>query len=207
MTQSQIPFDLGYKTAFSRDDFFVSESNREAVAWIDKWPDWPAPALIIYGAKGAGKTHLTEAWRQKAGAAEIAVIDDIDTLIGNRAEEEKVFHLYNVLKEKGGHMLVTASTAPAVWNFTLPDLKSRLMAAPAVSLGMPDDNLIAAVLTKLFSDRQIFVSQEVVQFIVPRIERSLDAVGNIVDLIDRKALTEKRAVTVPLVRDILSSQG
>ena len=66
--------------------------------------------------------------------------------------------------------------------------------------------LMAVVLTKLFSDRQIFVPQEVVQFLLPRLERSFAAIRDIVDEIDRKALAEKRKVTVPLVRDIFDTQ-
>jgi chromosomal replication initiation ATPase DnaA len=88
----------------------------------------------------------------------------------------------------------------------LPDLKSRLMAAPAAELGSPDDTLMAVVLTKLFSDRQIFVPQEVIEFILPRIERSFLSLRDIADKIDRRALAEKRPVTVPLVKEILAPQ-
>ena len=71
-----------------------------------------------------------------------------------------------------------------------------------MAVGSPDDALMAVVLTKLFSDRQIFVPQEVVHFILARVERSFLSIRQIVDKIDRKALSEKRAVTIPLVRDL-----
>ena len=41
-----------------REDFVVAAGNREALAWIDRWPDWPAPALALGGPPGCGKTHL-----------------------------------------------------------------------------------------------------------------------------------------------------
>jgi DnaA regulatory inactivator Hda len=218
----QLPFDLGHRHAYEREDFWVSGSNREAVAWLDKWPDWPAAALILFGPPASGKTHLLQVWKKEAaareispqelralpahdiaGAAKAVMIDDVLQVIGRRDYEEALFHLYNLLRERGGHLLLTAERPVVEWPFSLPDLKSRLLAAPAVAVGSPDDELMAIVLTKLFSDRQIFVPQEVVQFILARIERSFLALRQVVDKIDRKALAEKRPVTIPLVREII----
>lgn len=218
MKPEQIPFDLGHRAAFDREDFWVSDSNRGAVAWLDKYPDWPAPALIIYGPPASGKTHLLQVFRKETGAVDFSggdiaegqktlVIDGLDRMTGDPAREETILHLYNILKERGGHILIAAEKPQRDWRFVLPDLKSRLMAAPAVEVLPPDDQLMAVVLTKLFSDRQIFVPQDVVQFILPRVERSFSALRHLADLIDRKALAEKRPVTVPLVREMLQSAG
>lgn len=212
----QLPFDLGHREAFAREDFWVSQSNSDAVAWLDRFPDWPAPLLVMYGPAASGKTHLLHVWQRATNAAaydvahiDVAplavIVDDMDQMIGDVAREETLLHLYNLQKERGGHILAAAITPPHQWFFKLPDLESRLKAAPAVALGAPDDQLMAVVLTKLFSDRQIFVSQEVVQFIVPRLERTFAALRDIVDRIDRKALVEKRRVTVPLVRDVMQA--
>ena len=218
----QIPFNLGHRHAYGREDFFVSNSNREAVAWLDKWPDWPAPALIIFGAPASGKTHLLQVWKKEAAAKEIllqelvtetidriigtsqtVIIDNVSQAMGKKDKEEALFHLYNLMLERKGHLLVTTSMPVRKWPILLPDLKSRLRATPSVAVNPPDDDLIAVVLTKLFSDRQIFVSQEVIQFILPRIERSFLTIRHLVDKIDHKALSEKRAVTIPLIRKIL----
>jgi DnaA regulatory inactivator Hda len=218
----QLPFDLAPRLAHEREDFWVSESNSAAVGWIDKWPHWPAPALIIFGPPASGKTHLLQVWKKEAKAKELAIaqltpetisralgeartviIDDVSGVIGIRPAEEALLHLYNMLRERGGSLLVTAGAPPAEWNFVLPDLKSRLIAAPTVEVGSPDDALMAVVLTKLFSDRQIFVPQEVIQFMLTRMERSFLAMRQMVDRIDRRALSEKRPVTIPLVRELL----
>jgi DnaA regulatory inactivator Hda len=211
----QLPFDLGHRTAFARDDFWVSQSNQDAVAWLDKYPDWPAPLLVIHGPRACGKSHLLKVWQNETGAAlydtaapdeqpAAVVLDDIESFIGDAAHEETLLHLYNIQKERGGHILAAAETPPRQWRFALRDLESRLLAAPAVAVGSPDDQLMAVVLTKLFSDRQIFVPQEVVEFLVPRLERSFSAMRDIVEAIDHKALAEKRKVTVPLVRDFFA---
>ena len=45
----------------------VAPSNEAAVAWIDRWPDWPGSALVVHGPPGSGKTHLAEVWRARSG--------------------------------------------------------------------------------------------------------------------------------------------
>lgn len=218
----QLPFDLGPRHAHAREDFYISDCNNAAVSWIDR-TDWNA--LIISGPPASGKTHLLQVWKKETGAREItlaqltpatieralgsakkAMIDNVLPAIGVEPAEQALFHLYNMLRERGGALLLTAPTHVTLWPFVVPDLKSRLFAAPAAELGSPDDELMAVVLTKLFSDRQIFVSQEVIEFILPRIERSFAALRDIADQIDRKALAEKRPVTIPLVKEILQGE-
>lgn len=225
MTKAQqLPFDLGHREAFAREDLWVSSANADAVAWLDKYPDWGAPALVIYGPPASGKTHLCHVWQKKSGAITVsnadisrlaaandfpkaAIIDDADSVAGDAGLETALFHFYNRAKEEGAHVLLTATHAPKEWNITVPDLKSRLLAAPVASVGAPDEQLMAVVLAKLFSDRQLVVPSDVIAFILPRLERSFEALRALAADIDRKALAEKRAVTIPLVREILQEQG
>jgi chromosomal replication initiation ATPase DnaA len=220
----QMPFDLpGQRAGHAPEDFQISDCNRAALAWVGKWPSWGAPLLIVHGPPGSGKTHLLEIWRARSkafagGPAEIEDIrsDDVPawaldnadrTFIGRRETEETLFHLYNYAAAKGRHMLMTASKPPSEWNIVLPDLKSRLLAAPAVGIGPPDDALMAVVLAKLFSDRQLAVPADVIAFLLPRMERSFAAARVIADSLDRRALAEKRPVTVPLARAVLQENA
>ena len=213
----QRTFDWGVRPALGREDFLVAPCNEAAVAWLDRWPDWPGPALVIYGPPGSGKSHLAEVWRRRSGAeivpaarlsevgpnggsALALVIDGLDGPL----DERSLLHIYNAVAERGGHLLLTARTPPARWPLALPDLVSRLRLAPAAALGLPDDALLGALMLKLFADRQITVAPEVPAYVVPRIERTFEAVARLVDRLDRAALAEGRAVTVPLVRRVLA---
>jgi len=64
----QIPLVLPHAEAMGVDDFQVTDSNHEAVAWIERWPEWPSRGLIICGPTGSGKTHLLNLWQGKAAA-------------------------------------------------------------------------------------------------------------------------------------------
>lgn len=221
----QIPFDLGHRTALGREDFLVAPCNQDAVGWVDRWPGWPATALVLYGPAASGKTHLAAVWKNQAESAwveaaalgsqdanELAaqadhlVIDQLDPWIGDRAAETTLFHLYNLMKGRGTSLLITMRSAPGQIEFTIPDLASRLRAAPAVSIQPPDETLLAALLVKLFADRQLNVGADVIAYILPRMERSFAAARDIVAQADHLALAEKKPVTIPLVRQILSAQ-
>lgn len=221
---TQLAFDLPQRPALGREDFLVAECNAEAVAWLDRWPDWPRTgrlpaALAIHGPAGCGKTHLASVWQAVSGARRIeprqVTAASVPTLLeGANAivldgltadiDEHGLFHLLNLLGECDGHLLITAALPPARWAIALPDLKSRLSALPAIGVGAPDEALLAAVMVKLFADRQLMVSQELVQFLLPRIERSFAAVQSIVDRLDKAALISRRNITVPLARALLA---
>lgn len=219
----QLPLDLGHRTAMGREDFLIAPGNQDAVAWIDLWPEWPAPALVLYGPIASGKSHLAAVWCDQSGAVKIPandlneknvqdiaargahlVIDDADVLIGDVSREKALFHLYNLFKEEKRSLLIVMQEAPVRRAFTLPDLASRLRAAPCVAIREPDDMLLAAVLVKLFNDRQLRVSSDVINYILPRIERSFDAARRLIEEVDRRALSEKKSVTTSLLRDIFS---
>src|SRR5262245_3729974 len=65
----QLTLDLGLPPpTYLRRDFMVAGGNQDALAWIDRWPDWPGPALALAGPAGCGKTHLAHIWAERAGA-------------------------------------------------------------------------------------------------------------------------------------------
>jgi chromosomal replication initiation ATPase DnaA len=220
----QLVLDLGHRTARGRSDFLVSSSNAEAVEWIDRWPEWPARALATWGPAASGKTHLGHVWCDVSGGSLIGpddvrgsdgselrarnrylFVDDADQLAGDRDGEEALLHLYNYVLETDGALLLAGREAPARWNVGLADLASRLKALSGAGISAPDDDLLAALMVKLFRDRQLRVGEDVVLYLMARMERSFAAVADIVAAIDSAALERGRPVTVPLAREILGN--
>ena len=80
-----------------------------------------------------------------------------------------------------------------------------LAGARSAELHAPDDILFAALLVKLFADRQLFPNPDAIQYLVTRIERSFKSAQIIVAQIDRIALSKQQAVTRNLISKILAS--
>lgn len=219
----QIPLDLGVRPALGLEDFLIGPSNQDAVGWIDRWPNWPAPMLVINGPAASGKTHLGAVWREKAGAEIIRpemllsrsaeqiaeagaflLFDGLDPWLGEREAETTLFHLYNIFKEEQRSFMITMRMAPAQVEFAIPDLASRFRAAPVANIHAPDDMLLASILIKNFSDRQLKIGNDVIKYTLPRMERSFQAATDVVALADRMALAEKRGISIPLMRKVLS---
>ncbi len=215
----QLTFEFAHKTGLALADFMPAPSNRESYEAIMAWPDWPGTAVILHGPSGSGRTHLAHIWAERANAclfeaAEIwdhaqpfgrlgelafAVVDDADTALS----ETVLFHLYNMIAERGGNLLLTARTPPAGWSLSLPDLRSRLQTAWPVVIERPCDDLLAALLIKQFSDRQVRIEPSVVTYLVRHMERSFAVVQRLTRILDRVSLCAKRPITLPLARAVL----
>lgn len=221
MTQApgrQLILDLPHRAALGAEDFLVSQSNAAATAMVDLWPHWPATALLLLGPPGSGKSHLVEVWRQRSQAQRIEARGlrsvTVPGLFAHRAlaledagpglDETALFHLLNLAHQRDAHVLITSSLNPAQWNVTLPDLLSRLRAAPSIEIGAPDDALLRGVLVKLFADRQLSVEETVISYLVNRMPRSLAAARALVAEMDARALEEKAPVTRSFAARILS---
>jgi chromosomal replication initiation ATPase DnaA len=218
MTERQLVLDLGYRTAFDRDDFLVTTSNCEAVSWIDNPVAWPGHALAIYGPAGCGKTHLVHVFALHTGARILAAKDvlpaDIAAIVDghaafaledgeNVADERAFLHLFNGIKERGARLLIASRNAPGRWPVKLPDLKSRLASVQAIRISAPDDAMIEALLVKLFADRQLTVGPDVVGYLVRHMDRSFATARQVVARADAASLAGKRPVTIPLIKPLI----
>ena len=196
----------------------VAPCNAQAVAWLDRWPDWPDHGLFLAGPKGCGKSHLLAAFAaahparivaaEELRIAEVpAVLDGIALVLVDDlspdCDQDALFHLFNLGRQQAVSLVFCAVRPAARLGLTLPDLSSRLRALPHVEIGPPDDDLLTVVIAKQFSDRQIAVAPEVLTYVAGRMERSFEAAGRLVDALDRAALSQGRAVTIPLARQVL----
>jgi chromosomal replication initiation ATPase DnaA len=217
----QLAFELPHAESFRREDFLADASNEAALALVESWPNWPHRIAAIVGPPGSGKSHLAAIWAERAGAriTDAAALTQtevpralvtgalvIEDLAPERADEQAFFHLFNLAREEDAYVLVTAAQRSDLDGFRLPDLASRLRALPVIALTPPGDALLAAVLVKLFADRQLAVDEETVTFLLSRMERSLAAARDMVGRLDRAALSRGRRITRALASELLREQ-
>lgn len=213
MNQLPLPFD--HAPRYGLDDFMPSATNEAALEAIERWPDWPDRVLLLVGPEGAGKSHLARIWAARADADLLSsanLAGDLDILVRRNAvvedadravlPEAALFHLLNLVRERGLSLLITARAPPAAWALETADLVSRLRLAPLVATAPPDDALMRAVLVKLFADRQLAVDAALVDWLALRLDRSLDSARRAVAALDRAGLDAGRRITRTLAADL-----
>lgn len=223
----QLFFKFENRPDFSREDFMPSKCNEEALRAVESWPNWSFFALALYGPSGCGKTHLAHIFASKVQqslqkpvrvsilqTAQIhlkkidriyaenpcLVIDNLTQDVDNEA----LFHLFNMYQNSGGYLLITSEEALARMRFKLPDLQSRLKLIPSIAIGEPDDEMLSALIVKLFFDRQMTISQEVLNYILQNMQRSFAYARKLVAETDAISLARQRAVSIPIIKEAMS---
>lgn len=201
--QIALPLDWPQSAGDSR--LIVSDANREAFEHFRKWTMWPVKATILTGPRRSGRTLLARSFIERVGGQ---LIDCAES-----RNEEEVFHAWNYAQDTGRPLVMITDIAPGEWRPALPDLRTRIAVTPAVSIGLPDDQLFAGLIQLLFADRGLHIPSDALRFMVERIERDYWAAERAVEAIDRLAIAERARLTLPTIRraladaDLLSGGG
>jgi chromosomal replication initiation ATPase DnaA len=218
----QLVLPFGVEPGLDAPDFVIAPCNEQAVAYVMRWPDWPAPAAALCGPEGCGKSHLARMWRERSGAQSCLastlapdrvaslgaesqtalLIEDVDRDEPSAARDLALLALF---ERRGIGMLLTGRKAPSEWPVAVGDLKSRFQSLIAFPMWAPDDALLFGLVAKHFADRQIEVPEAVIRTILTHVERSPAAIAGFVSRLDQKALSEKRPISGRLVLELIAS--
>lgn len=221
MAAAQLVMPFAPIVSYAAEDFLEGASNQAALSLVQRWPDWPYSIVLLHGPRGCGKTHLAHVFATRSQAAFIEpsrigaaladhilvghhcwVLDDVEAC----TDQAALAQLINLARARGDYLLITARRAAVDLAITLPDLRSRLLALPAVAMGMPDDGLLMGVLAKSFADRQVRVAPSILEYIVQHLERSYEAAQQFANHLDRAALIAGKSITMALVRQVLQME-
>ncbi len=214
---NQLLLNFNFKKSFNEHDYYVSDSNYFAFNLIDKWPKWEKRILNIHGEKFSGKTHLSKIFQLKSSAIylnekdinneifkkiklyESIIIDEFS----NKIEENLIYSIFNLVDLDSKYLLINTETPLSEIKFKLPDLVSRSKNSLQAKIEPPDDDLIFALILKNFSDRQIKLEKQIIEFIVNRIERSYSKISEFIYKVDELSLKKKKPINLKTVKEIL----
>ncbi|PZU09625.1 chromosomal replication initiator DnaA [Sphingomonas sp.] len=196
---SQIALPLDWPEGSEERDFIVTPANEGVIRHFQHWSLWPVMATILTGPRKSGRSLLGRIVAQRTGGE---LIDP-----GEEADEEAIFHAWNRAQGRRRPLIVVVDAPPPTWRIALPDLRSRMMATPVVTMPEPDEDLAGLLIEKLCHTRGLAASPELVRYLVPRIERSFMGIHRTIEALDELALQRRQALTVPLARMALISLG
>ncbi|MFA5988553.1 MAG: chromosomal replication initiator DnaA [Sphingomonas sp.] len=197
MTQLALP--LALPVDGNNDDFLVSTSNAQAARGIARWGAWPVMAALLVGPRKSGRTTLARLFARQSGGT---FIDDAE-----RHGEAALFHAWNNAQAERLPMLIIADAPPPVWSVRLPDLRSRLLASPVLTIDNPDEQLMAALLERDFARRGLDARPDLVQWLVSRLERTHITRMRAVDVLDQAVLETRKRLSIARARATLAAAG
>lgn len=177
----------------------VGNANAAVIEAFAAAQSWPFRTAILFGPPRAGKSLLAR-WFAESGVGSHGgeAIDDAE-----RLDETELFHRWNRAQEAARPLLIVCNGAEDGWTIALPDLASRLGAALRLTIGAPDDAMLAELIALHAEARGLVLGDDASAYLVPRCERSHLGVERLVAAIDRVSLERKQPPTLAIWREAL----
>ena len=203
--------------AYKKEDFYVSPSNHEAYDFINSWPKWIKRIVNIFGPSGSGKSHLSSILKTKTKCLEILANELNEDIIfefktkevliienfNEKIPEELLFSLWNIALQDNKYFLINSIKPISSYKFKLPDLTSRIKSSLNIGIKLPSDDLISAIIAKIFSDKQIIVEEKHIDYIIKRIDRSYEKISQFILTLDRYSLKKGSPFGLKLIKEVL----
>ncbi len=226
----QIPFQFG---DFQKNDLasFLPGENQELLKLINLITTKEAAhRLYLWGETGNGKTHLLQAACKQAadndlhvayiplkeltelsaemlhdlGELDLVCVDDLDCVAGHIEWQQGLTWLYNELRDNNHSMIMSGNKSATTIEVDIEDLKSRLAWDQVNQIKSPDDELKKEILRQKANARSFELSDEVIEYLLRRVDRNLGSLITILDKIDHASLVEKRKITIPFVKELIN---
>jgi DnaA family protein len=212
----QLALDITAPPAPAFDNFAVGR-NTEAIAHLRAAIAGGGERFVyLWGEAGCGRTHLLKAAASGTNAKYIACAansrfdDDAPLLVADDVEslgadaQIALFNRYNALREQGGG-LIASGRVPPVQLQLRADLMTRLGWGLVVQVHALNDEEKAQALAQHAKARGFTLSRDVIAYLLTHAPRDMGALFATLDALDRHSLETKRAVTVPLARELLQA--
>ncbi|PKG81965.1 DnaA regulatory inactivator Hda [Colwellia sp. 75C3] len=212
---------------------FKSDINQSIVSQLKSYidPQQSTPhSLYLFGLSGTGKSHLMHAsstYAAQIGKSSVCLscaelkqlpvevldgleqidlicLDDIHLIAGDKRWEQAVFDLYNRVLEQNNYLLISGDESAQQLGISLPDLVSRLTWGLTEQIKPLDDDEKVIAIQHRATQRGLFLSDEVVKFLLNRLSRDMGSLITSLDILDKASIQEQRKITIPFIKEVLS---
>lgn len=210
----QLILDLQPESPPSLDNF-VPGANAETLTALTEWLAGARhdTAFCLHGESGCGRSHLLLASGfafadaalnpslKGVVAGDALAVDNVDQLDADG--QVALFALFNQLKTAGG-LLLTAAPQPPAHLALREDLRTRLGSGLIYRLQPLSDAEKAAAIATQAKERALKLSPDMINYLLRHASRDMRTLAMLVVALDQYTLEQKRPVTLPLLRELLS---
>ena len=130
------------------------------------------------------------------------VIENFD----NNIDEKLLYSSLNHIKQLNKNILINSRKSIKDFDVKLIDLKSRLNSFLDLSINLPTDDLIRVIILKSFSDKQINISSNNLEYILKNIDRSYEKISKFTKDIDDISLSTGKSIKINLIKKVLNNE-
>lgn len=165
-------------------------------------------AIYIKGADfcekiGDGESSQSQETLKKLMDVDCFLLDDVEALTSSIAAQEKLYHVYNTVIEKGGKVAFASNFSPDKIKNAETYLTSRFQWGMLAEIKPIDDSTTAKIINKLAKDIDLNIPENIIDFLLSRIPRDFISIQNAIAILNRESYVQKKKVTLPLVKKAL----
>lgn len=234
MASEQLTLNVNLKEGLRFESFFVETgtANAETLQILKSFVESKEQQQnIVWGESSSGKTHLLQACCAHQAKnnrvvsyiplkvlglhgptvlkgltnAPLVVVDDVDSIIGNKEWETSLFNLINQTRDNNQRLLLSSQNNPRNLDCILPDLASRLIWGGSYQLQILSDEDKPKALKARATQRGFDLNDRVLEYLFRHYPRDIESLMDILNKLDEESLRLKTKITVPFVKQVLTS--
>jgi len=216
MNQQKV-LNFKFDNSYNEKDFILDSSNEKALLFFNKFPNWENKLINLVGSEKSGKTFLLRILNKKNDFYYLNTFpennEEFDKLFNferflldvNELDELKFFSILNHCIINDKFLVVTSLVPLTQLNLSLPDLKSRIKQFYILNIDIPSDQLIYSLILKFFSDNQVIIKKELIEFIVKKIDRSYPRINQFLVKLNDLSIERKKKIDFKLINEIIDA--
>jgi len=131
------------------------------------------------------------------------LLDDVEEMASSTAAQEKLYHIYNTIIDNGGKVAFTSSFSPEKIKNAESYLTSRFEWGMLAEIKSIDDETTSKIIQKLANDISLTLPKNIINYLLTRLPRDFISIQNAISTINQESYTQKKKVTLPLVKNAL----
>ncbi|MDR1498688.1 MAG: hypothetical protein LBS34_00165 [Rickettsiales bacterium] len=205
----QLGFDFLNKDDHNINNFIIHSGNVDAYYFLNRNKEdeniLNNQVIFLTGEKKCGKTYLGMIWKQKHNAKNINYADLLDLNFDDfmryitskieqfdhyfmdnfdeNLDENRLFYLLNSILNNKSSILVAGEFSVLKKKIKLKDLASRINSAAHLKIKKLPKDIKPMFIAKLFSDRQLYISGEMLKYLTKKLETKYESIVNFIDLV------------------------